>query len=235
MAETAKLQFSWKRRPSEIKGYDRAMYTTLDNGDYIRVDYNLADSMARIYVEVDGDRNSPYFAVINNGRVTLERNNSGRSSKVAEIISNRSSQFSSIPNREILKIINRNYGIFDEDAAEKTAEKKAADINREEIKQRYFKKESNPYNAQTPASVPYTPGRFSVLDVLDILTGIVIAAGTFILFGYSFLAAGAASVFWGLILGFIDIMIREREPVFIKIILFLFGGAFAYIYGYFYY
>ena len=40
-----KKQHVWKRRPSDIRGYERAMYTTLENGDYIRVDYNTGEKL----------------------------------------------------------------------------------------------------------------------------------------------------------------------------------------------
>ena len=236
MAESAKIQFSWKRRPSEIKGFERAMYTTLDNGDYIRVDYNIVDSMARVYVEVNGDKASSFYAIINNGKITLERNNAGRSSKVAEIISERASQFSTIPNKEILKIINRNYGIIDRDA-KPPAEKKAGLMTREQVRQRYFRQDANPYQGgQSAKTVSRTVSAgISFIDLIDFTFGLLLVTGTFIIFNKSVLAAGAVAVFWGLVLGFLDIMIREREPFFLKIIIFLFGGAFLYIYGYFYY
>ena len=48
MPEARKIQFAWKRRPSEIRGYERALYTTLDNGDYIRIDYNNGAQRARL-------------------------------------------------------------------------------------------------------------------------------------------------------------------------------------------
>ena len=168
MAESAKIQFAWKRRPSEIKGFDRAMYTTLDNGDYIRVDYNIVDNIARVYVEVEHDRNSPYYAIINNGRVTLERNNSGRASKVAEMISSRAEQFSSIPNKEILKIVNRNYGIVDRSSTPQQPENRQGQISREQIKKRYFKEEANPYSESASKAGPSVFSRFSLVDFIRI-------------------------------------------------------------------
>lgn len=236
MAESAKIQFSWKRRPSEIKGFERAMYTTLDNGDYIRVDYNIVDNMARVYVEVNGDKASSYYAIINNGRITLERNNAGRSSKVAEVISARASQFSTIPNKEILKIISRNYGIIDRDA-KPVPDKKTGLMTRDQVRQRYFRQDQNPYNGSAARQSPggAISAGISLIDLIDFTFGLLLIAGAFIIFNRSVPAAGAVSVFWGLLTGFLDIIIRGREPFFLKIIVFLFGGAFIYIYGYFYY
>ena len=64
MAEN-RIEFSWKRRPSEIRGYERAMYTTLNNGDYIRVDYNIAEKRVRLYVEVSDEKNASYYSIVN--------------------------------------------------------------------------------------------------------------------------------------------------------------------------
>ena len=43
--------YHWKRRPSEIRGYNRVIYTTTERGDYLRVDYNLKDKKVRLYLE----------------------------------------------------------------------------------------------------------------------------------------------------------------------------------------
>jgi hypothetical protein len=49
------------------------------------------------------------------------------------------------------------------------------------------------------------------------------------------MAAGAASVIWGMLLGVFDILLREREPVFTKIFFFLIAGSGIYFYGYLYF
>jgi hypothetical protein len=68
-----RIEFSWKRRPSEIRGYERAMYTTLNNGDYIRIDYNVAEKRVRLYVEVSDENNASYYSIINSGKIVNER------------------------------------------------------------------------------------------------------------------------------------------------------------------
>ena len=93
MAASENTQFTWKRRPSEIRGYERAMYTTLENGDYIRVDYNTGEKIVRLYAEVLEEKGASYYAVISNGRVTVEKNSNGRSARVADMLSERAKEF----------------------------------------------------------------------------------------------------------------------------------------------
>ncbi len=102
----------WKRRPSEIRGYRQTLYLTDDNNDYIRVDYNLKEKRIRLYIEVFKEGGSPYYSVIRNGRITAEKSIlSGRSFGFTDKFVDRAEIFSSIPNREIIALINGNYGI----------------------------------------------------------------------------------------------------------------------------
>ncbi|MCX7678592.1 MAG: hypothetical protein N2316_05185, partial [Spirochaetes bacterium] len=102
----------WKRRPSEIRGYNRTFYMTDDNGDYLRVDYNLKEKRVRLYLEDASEGGIPYYAVISNGRITAEKNaQTGRPVNLSEKFRSRAELFSSIGNNEVLKLINENYGI----------------------------------------------------------------------------------------------------------------------------
>lgn len=232
----SRIEFSWKRRPSEIRGYERAMYTTLNNGDYIRVDYNVAEKRVRLYVEVSEEKNAPYYSIINNGKVVSERNNAGKTARVGNTISERSEEFSTLPNSEVLKLINRNYGIeaFDEAESRKKEEQKKEQLSF--VRKRYFRNEETSENiyADTPEQAGRVTGRVGLIDLIDVLTGITVAGIFYVLNQYSYLALGVTAVIWGILLGLFDIVLREREPVFSKILFFLLTGSAFYIYEYFY-
>ncbi|HOP63565.1 MAG TPA: hypothetical protein PK358_03550 [Spirochaetota bacterium] len=235
MAES-RVEFSWKRRPSEIRGYDRAMYTTLNNGDYIRVDYNLSEDRVRLYVEISDEDNNSYYSIISGGRIVTERNSSGKSARVGEKLIERATEFSTLPNSEVLKIINRNYGIEAFNEVENRKKEQQQKEQRSLVKKRYFKEAEVAVNdyADVSEHVKQQRAKVSLIDLIDVLTGIVLAGVFFILYRYSFLALGAVAVFWGIIIGIIDIFLREREPVFSKILFFLLAGSAIYIYDYFY-
>jgi hypothetical protein len=226
-------EFTWKRRPSEIRGYERAMYTTTDTGDYIRVDYNLDEKIVRIYAEVNKDKGASYYAVINKGRVTIEKNSNGRSTRVSERLCERAKEFSTLPNKDVLKLISGNYGITNSAPSRVKAYKERLMVERQEVKRKYFKPDENPYT-EADYSTRQVVRKAGIIDLIDTLTGIVIMGLFFFIGQYNLTAAGAAAVVWGMLLGVFDILLREREPVFLKIFFFLISGTVIYFYGYLY-
>ncbi len=233
MSDKSRIQFAWKRRPSEIRGYERAVYTTLDNGDYIRVDYNTGDNRARLYLEVQEENGASYYAIISQGRVTVERNSSGRSSRVAENLAERADDFSTIPNKDVLKLINNNYGITSKDETDVQEKQQKRKAELEETRRKYFKQdELNPYSDDFSGQA--VRKRAGLIDLLDIMTGMLLAAVLFIVNSYSLLALGAALVLWGILIGLFDIVFRNREPIFLKILAFLISGTVIYVYSYLY-
>ncbi len=233
MPEARKIQFAWKRRPSEIRGYERALYTTLDNGDYIRIDYNNGDQRARLYVEVNDENGASYYSIISQGRVTLERNSSGKSTRVAEVLKERASEFSTIPNSDVVKLIANNYGIRDGNDKGDSEKEKQRQKELDETRKKYFRKgELNPYSYDDSQDI--AGSRFTFVDLFDSGTGIILGGVFFLLNQYSFLALGATLALWGILVGLFDIVIRNREPLFLKILAFLGAGTVIYIYGYFY-
>jgi len=235
MAEN-RIEFSWKRRPSEIRGYERAMYTTLNNGDYIRVDYNVSEKRVRLYVEVSEENNASYYSILNSGKIVSERNSSGKTARVGEKISERSDEFSTLPNTEVLKLINRAYGIESSDDAESRKKEQQKKEQLSSVRKRYFRETEKAENIYADDSVTITrvTGKIGLIDLIDVMTGIAVSGIFYILNQYSFLALGATAVVWGILLGLFDIVLRNREPVFIKILFFLMSGTAFYIYEYFY-
>lgn len=228
-----KKQNTWKRRPSEIRGYERAMYTTLDNGDYIRVDYNTGEKIVRLYTEVLEDKGASYYSVINKGKITVEKNSSGRAARVAETLKERSNEFSTCPNTDVLKLINSNYGISTVSTNRDTEKNERLQKEREQIKKKYFKPEDNPYVPHEAQNYDRVK-KINLVDIFDIIGGIALSAMFFFISSYDLNAVGAAAVIWGMLLGVFDILLRDREPVFFKIFLFLLTGGGIYIYSYIY-
>ncbi len=225
-------KYYWKRRPSEIRGYNRTLYLNADNGDYIRVDYNTKEKRVRLYVEDSEEGGIPYYAVISNGKITAEKNaQSGRPHDLKEKFSMRSDIFSTIGNREILKLINKNYGIGDtrESAAEKEEKRRIA---LESTRKRYFKSEDHEVSEYRGAFRRALS--FSLVDVLDTGIGAMLTAGIYILLDFDYVSAGIAAAFFGIIIGMVDIVFRRKEPFFPKVIAFILAGVALYVYGYYF-
>lgn len=225
---------SWKKRPSEIRGYQRTYYITSDEDDYLRVDYNLKEKRVRLYVEIEAEGGNAYYAVITNGKITAERSvSTGRNYGFADKFLKRSDVFSTLPNREVLKLINQNYGI--QRARSGMQEKKTAEKDKliKETKERYFK--SDFYQAEGGAGAGRGRGfrRIGLRDLVDCMLGLLVSGAVFIYFQYSYIAMGVAAAFFGIIIGFVDMFFRGRSPIFFKVVIFLAAGVVSYIYGYF--
>jgi hypothetical protein len=222
---------SWKRRPSEIRGYQRALYLTTDEGDYVRVDYNIRENRVRLYIECADEGGNSYYSVIHNQKVTAEKSvSSGRSFGFSEKFRIRAEIFASIPNHEVLKLIGNNYGIGGQKKSIKEERKKRL----EQTKKRYFKPDVTSGNKSSKKNSGLFSGfSLSLIDVIDFGIGAVISGIIFIYFRYSIIAVGIVAAFYGLAIGFIDMFVRGRPPVLIKVALFLFAGIGLFIRGYF--
>jgi hypothetical protein len=226
---------NWKRRPSEIRGYNRALYVNAEGGDYIRVDYNLKDGRVRIYIEDGEEGGNPYYAVISDGRITAERNvTTGRSYNLSEKFNKRAQILSTIPNNEVIKLINKNYGIGEElkDVKERQL---ARQRELEETRKRYFRE--HPYIQIKDEREPVVEKgleKVRLSDFFDVLIGLIICILVY-LYGNSFIAVGIVSAVIGVLVGILDIFFRVREPLLVKNLIFIIAGVVSYIYGYYFF
>jgi len=224
---------TWKRRPSEIRGYQRAYYINTDDGDHLRVDYNMREKRVRLYVEIESEGGNAYYSIITNGKITAEKSvSTGRSFGFADKFRARAHLFATIPNREVYRLINLKYGIRKGRAAD---DKQKTDKERliKETKKKYFKKEFYDATGARADDQGRLFRKLTILDLVDFLIGILISCAAFLYFKFSFLAMGVTASFFGIIIGFVDMFFRNRSPMFTKVIFFILGGAISYIYGYF--
>ena len=229
--------YIWKRRPSEIRGYHRTLYLTTEKGDYLRVDYNIKERRVRLYIEDSDEGGNPYYSVIVAGKIVVERNaTTGRVAQLFDKISKRSDIFSTITNNEVLKIINRNYGIagsvLEAEKDDKEILKKEADRKREiELtKRKYFSDESySPYIVKTEEK---KSSKIDFIDFVDLFIGSLICILLYI-YSHNYIIVGMLSAFIGILTGFLDIFYRKRLPYLLKVILFITIGLVLYIYGYY--
>ncbi|MDA3901752.1 MAG: hypothetical protein PF637_14670 [Spirochaetes bacterium] len=225
---TASSGVYWKRRPSEIKGYQRAFYYNDPDGSYIRVDYNTKSQKVRIFYESADEGGMAYYSIVDKGDVTTERNmTSGRTTSLTSKFSALAPLISTLPNKEVLRILGKNYGLDDytKDLREKIKREKL-----EKTRQRYFRNETV---ERDPFLGDFDPGKgIGFKDFIDIGAGVGVAALiNHFIFNYQFL--GAFLSVYGVALGLVDIFMREREPIFFKIVLFLVSGVALFIYGYY--
>jgi len=221
----------WKRRPSEIRGYQQALYANTDTGDFLRVDFNLREKKARIYLEDHEEGGNPYFSVIIDGKVTIERNQTtGRAYDLNAKFSKRADHLATIPNREVLKLIRSNYGIG-EGGEKRDEAKKRRKETLERTRKKYFRPEDE-YGAESARRRGFW--RFiGWWDVVDLVVGVGGAIGLYF-YTFNFIYIGIALACFSLLVSFMDFFIRNRDLMVVKTLLFFVAGAGLYVYGYYF-
>lgn len=221
---------SWKRRPSEIRGYQRVLYCTTDTGEYIRVDYSVKDRRVRIYVEDKDEGGNPYYSVIDKGRITAERNaTSGRPVSLSERFEKRAEIISTIPNKDVLRLINKHYGIG-ESSDEIASRRKKRHDELEKTRKRYFKHEDIPSFAAKETTE--TKRNIRIREIIDLAVGGAIVGGMYY-FSLDLIKTGIVSAAVGIFIAFVDIFIRQKDTILLKTFIFLLAGIVLYILGYF--
>jgi hypothetical protein len=226
----------WKRRPSEIRGYQMAHFMNTEAGDYLRVDYNLKEKRIRLFIEDADEGGNPYFAVVSNGKVISQRNvTSGREADVISRLQKRAVLFNSLPPRDVRNIVKTALASEQKESARGDAPAKN-DPHQELLdrtRRRYFKEEEG---AVEHSGEPGARQRsaWGARELIDVLVGLAVCAGIYF-YNRDFVIIGIAAGVIGMGIGAIDIIIRRREPSIIKTLLFMLGGLSSYIYGYYYF
>ncbi len=220
---------SWQRRPSEIRGYLTALYMTTEEGDYLRVDYNLKDNRVRVYLEDTEEGGNPYYVVISGGKVTSQRNSTtGRPADVIRKLKMRSNILLTISNKDVLRIVRTSLGL-EEAAAEPEKESERRE-RLDQTRKRYFKPENA--NDGTGDELGIRPARRILIDTIDIAAGGTLASALF-LYYHSYIITGLAAALFGILIGLADMFIRGISPSFVKMLIFILAGLAFYVYGYY--
>ncbi len=224
-------EYFWRRRPSEIRGYNRTLYLTTDDNEYLRVDFDLKEKKIRLYIEDKDEGGNPYYSVINNGKITVERNaTSGRVSDLHDKFAKRADIFNTIPNIEVIRLFGGNYGIGvkakDKFARKEQSAKDSEQVRKKNIVPRYA------FGSEKETVARRKTKRSYFSDIIDISVGIFLCVAIYT-YNNSFVTLGVLSAFIGIFVGLLDVYYREKRLNIIKMLLFLFAGVIFYIYGYY--
>ena len=223
---------SWKRRPSEIRGYQAALYTTTDSGDYLRVDFNLKERKIRVYIEDAEEGGNPYYAIFTGERVSAQRNvTTGRAHQVVEKLKLRADALRTISNKDVRKIVVAALDLDESASAEKTERPQTRREYLDRTRKRYFRPEAvQPVDSPGGRSMAMGP---LFRGLLDYFAGALLVAASFFYF-HSYITAGVAAASFGVLIGLVEIFLRGRDPSIMKLVFFMGSGAGLYVYGYYF-
>ncbi len=102
----------WEAGSSKIEGYHRFYELETDQGDQIRVDFNMRRSMVRLAVTVAREKHRQYISVIKSGTILQEKDFlSRRSLDLHSKISPLRRYFDFLPDGNILRAMGGAYGL----------------------------------------------------------------------------------------------------------------------------
>ncbi len=225
-------EYYWRRRPSEIRGYSRTLYITTDENEYLRVDFDLKEKKIRLYLEDKDEGGNPYYSVINNGKITVERNaTTGRLTDLNDKFSKRAELFNTIPIPDVIRLIGNNYGIGGKPKEKFSFRKDQDSKDTVKIKKKTYIP-SYAVGSEEQSTSRKRSKRFFFSDIVDIAVGLILCILIYT-YNRSMVTLGVLSAFIGIFVGLLDVYYREKRLNIIKMLLFLIAGVVFYIYGYY--
>lgn len=226
----------WKKKRSNLSGFQKCYIAETPNGEKLRADYNSKESLVKLSLELPKKRGS-YSATIKKGVVIREKDDSGRTNvSVRQKFIPYKDIFSSLPNDDLLRTIG---GVFDistvslgkREVDKANAEEKES-IQFESFLDRLLRKRQE--RIAKYGTVRQRIKRRFWGDFHDAVIGT--SLGTCIYYHFfDYFILGLSLISLGVAFGGLDWFLRDRDPLITKTIIFLLIGSYFFYTGYTYY
>ncbi|AXX16302.1 MULTISPECIES: hypothetical protein [Leptospira] len=229
----------WKKETPAARGYTKSYSATTPSGDILEADFNFHEKKIRLTLEIAGENGKIYVVTVKNGEVIQEKDlSSGRMVPIYAKLAPFQEIFSCLPDPDLLKTLGGLYGISKqplgniEERVERPWETSTRydhifGINREKsFWQRIFSRDRE---YKEPWSVRVKKRFWS--EFRDLVLGTFSGLGIY--YAYTdFYVLGFALAVFGLLFGGLDWMLRKRNPLLVKVLLFMSLGSYFYYVGY---
>lgn len=218
---------NWKRNKTLPKGFSKSFRSTTNSGDELQVDYNFHENLVRLGLTVSFEKGKNYTTTIKNGTIIRERDvANGINTSLKKKFIPFKEIFSAIPDDDILETIGGVYDI------------RKAPLQKYENEDREFSETKSIETVEIKPSLKtkfqkfYKSLKLRILDdVYDTLLGISLCVAIYLHF-FDMIILGFALGFMGIFFGALDWLFRNRNPMFLKVISFLFSGGYYFYLGY---
>ncbi|EPG74734.1 hypothetical protein LEP1GSC058_1719 [Leptospira fainei serovar Hurstbridge str. BUT 6] len=228
----------WKPEFPPAKGYTKSYQAKTPDGDILQADFHYHDRKIRLTLEVAGENGRIYVSTIRDGSILKETDlSTGRSYPLYSRFAPFRDLVSSLPDRDALQVMGGAYGVSPEPLGAATERKESKPW---EISTKYdhvfgIRRGAgfwDRFSDKTP-SEPLWPRIRRRLwgDLHDLFVGAMSAVGIWYTYLDFYLLGFSLAVF-GLLFGGLDWILRKRDPLFSKVMLFLGSGSYFYYYGY---
>ncbi|MDX1960765.1 MAG: hypothetical protein SFU98_19490 [Leptospiraceae bacterium] len=229
----------WKRSRPSSQGYQKCYQAKTPTGDFLQAEFNFHEGLVKIEVKPVSEKGVSFQATIKRGTVIREKDSSGGNSyrnSVKKGISPYHVLFSSLPDSELVDSLIGAYGITKIQPIRKQpgstrnellVETKEAFQNRipkwQKVKEFLFGKKDIPFKER------FRERAFD--DFHDLVLGLSLASILYFHF-FDYVILGSCLASLGFLFGGMDWTLRNRSPLFTKVLLFLFSGSYFFYTGY---
>lgn len=231
------MRYSWKHIkhiagdfPEQFFWGEKSKQKNKKETRSIQVEVNR--SQGRVRITCSSGENNSYQCVISNGTVLREKNLGNKKTyNIEKEITSFSTDISSLPDNQILELIGGNYGILTEflGVIQKSENKKSSLKKIQTVEELlHF------LNQKFQNLIIFMKDWFhfpSLVDVVDLFFALSFGFWVY-QFNFSFLYTGLAMAFASLLTGYIDWLIRNRQPYILKIIVVFFPAMYISYMGY---
>ncbi|PJZ68054.1 hypothetical protein CH373_04625 [Leptospira perolatii] len=227
----------WKPEVPAAKGYTKSYQAKTPDGDILQADFHYHDRKIRLTLEVAGENGRIYVATVRDGSILKETDlTNGRSYPLYSRIAPFRDLLSSLPDKDALQILGGAYGVSPEPLGGPS------------------RKEREPWEFSTRYDHVFgSRGGFRIWDRLftrkekeplwprirkriwgdfqDLCIGTISAFGIWYAY-FDFYLLGFALAVFGLLFGGLDWILRGRDPLLSKTLVFLGLGSYFYYYGF---
>ncbi|XDD51495.1 hypothetical protein AB3N59_07100 [Leptospira sp. WS92.C1] len=229
----------WKKESPPARGYTKSYSATTPSGDILQADLNFHEKKVRLTLEIAGENGKIYISTVKDGVVIQEKDlSNGRMIPIHSKLAPFQEIFSCLPDPDLLSTLGGLYGISknplgqNEERTQRPWETSRRydhifGIDRERtFLQRIFSRERN---YKEPWIVRFKKRFWS--ECADLFLGT--SCGICVYYGYTdFYLLGFSLAVFGLLFGGLDWILRKRNPLFVKVLLFMSLGSYFYYVGY---
>ncbi|TGK00436.1 MULTISPECIES: hypothetical protein [Leptospira] len=227
----------WKPEFPPAKGYTKSYQAKTPDGDILQADFHFHDRKIRLTLEAAGENGRIYVSTIRDGSILKETDlTTGRSYPLYSRFAPFRDLLSSLPDKDALQILGGAYGV----SPEPLGGPERRTLKPWEISTKYdhiFGIDRNPRSwkrfFQREKKEPlWTRIKRRIWgDLQDYSLGLASALGIWYAYMDFYLLGFSLAVF-GLLFGGLDWILRKRDPLFSKVVIFLGSGSYFYYYGF---
>jgi len=221
------VKYSWRYIHHRPGPYPELYLYQNENSEWLKVEINRLQRVVKL--QYDGAES--FFSVIKNRHIIREKNlQTGESEDLDEKFRKMRMTISSLPDNEVLEIIGGSYGVLTEFLGKATRREKKNFSSLWDLWKRWLGRVHSFFRVtrKTFQSLFYKPAWYDFLDMG------VISVGIWFIFSmnYDILSASFFGIFSAIFTGFVDLILRRRDPYLIKIMIFILPGGYFWYLGY---